>query len=234
MSERHGLSCPPPTKRLKCENSERHSTDLEVPKSAKTEGGQTQSQIAQTSDSKSFFNNQKIFILQTGIGKARTDLFRKQIINNGGTYLEKLASDTNYIIVDENMEIGRMCRILKLDTFPEESIVVKSLWLSSCLKHRRLVDALDYKLSTVMAKSENVIGTKEKDSVSKVDSPAPGNSNDTDIKYRPYKQNKRLEGEISGVESDYEQSGGEDDALIELDDTTAAAAPKRPLPVNLH
>ncbi len=46
------------------------------------------------------------------------------------------------------MEIDRMCRILKIQKPPEKVKVVKSLWLSACIKQKDYVDTNPYELNT--------------------------------------------------------------------------------------
>ncbi len=97
-----------------------------------------------TSDS--FLEHCRIHIVQAGIGKARSELFNKQIVNNGGTFESSFCPSVTHLVVDEKMDFERMCRILKIDAPPPNVKVVRSVWLSSCLKDKECVDTGPYRV----------------------------------------------------------------------------------------
>uniref|UniRef100_A0A8W8IEU7 BRCT domain-containing protein n=1 Tax=Magallana gigas TaxID=29159 RepID=A0A8W8IEU7_MAGGI len=86
------------------------------------------------------------------IEKARCDIFRRQTERFGGTLvsgIEDLGADdagSGSVVVDDKMEADRMCRLLKIDHPPPYVKVVKSSWLSACIKQKQLVDSVAYEL----------------------------------------------------------------------------------------
>ena len=130
-------------------DSESHSK-----RSKQNEGTDSADQLGAVSvagDGKSsshFLENTKIFILEAGIGKARCDIFKKQLRRNGSEYINTLTDEATHIIVDEKMELDRMCRLLKIETPPENAVVVKSLWLSKCIAEKQMLNTTDYELYT--------------------------------------------------------------------------------------
>ena len=99
-----------------------------------------------------FLKQCSIYILQAGIGKARCDLFNKQIVNNGGTFESTFGPTVTHLVIDEKMEVDRMCRIMKIDEPPQKIKIVKSLWLSACLKEKKYVDSGPFEVKKVTAK----------------------------------------------------------------------------------
>jgi len=93
-------------------------------------------------------HGQHIQILEAGIGNARCELFRKKIAELGGTLCSSMHDGPNVLIVCENMTADRLCRLLKIEGPQQlESVtVVQSLWLSSCIKNKKLVPTENYKL----------------------------------------------------------------------------------------
>ena len=135
----------------------RDAADVETPVSPdKRKKSDSQSVVNQQNASilnqnSGFLSNVKAFILSAGIGKVRIDLFRKQMLSNGATFIDKYEEQSlTHVIVDEKMEIDRMCRILKIDQppNPDKVTVVKSLWLSSCLKNKSQVVEGPFQLDT--------------------------------------------------------------------------------------
>ncbi len=124
-------------------------------KSDPTEDEATGSASKKTSRN-DFLRKCRIFVLQAGIGKARCELFNKQIVNNGGTFESSFDPTVTHLVVDENMEFDRMCRILKLDAVPQGVNIVTSLWLSSCLKEKDYVETAPFKLKVKETKKEEV------------------------------------------------------------------------------
>ena len=74
-----------------------------------------------------------VFILQTGIGKARAEIFEKQCKNVLGLEVHKnYDPDTTnlYIVVDDKIDIERLARILKVpcESFAENGQKVVNKW----------------------------------------------------------------------------------------------------------
>ncbi|XP_052568301.1 DNA polymerase lambda isoform X4 [Peromyscus californicus insignis] len=89
----------------------------------------------------------KAHIMPTGIGRARAELFEKQIIHHGGQICSAQAPGVTHIVVDENMDCKRALRLLRLPQLPPSVQLVKSTWLSLCLQERRLMDTAGFSLS---------------------------------------------------------------------------------------
>ncbi|XP_023402567.2 DNA polymerase lambda isoform X1 [Loxodonta africana] len=85
-------------------------------------------------------------VVPTGIGRARAELFEKQIIQHGGQICPAQASGVTHIVVDEGMDCERALRLLKLPQLPTGAQLVKSAWLSLCLQERRLVDTAGFSI----------------------------------------------------------------------------------------
>ncbi|XP_030044794.1 DNA polymerase lambda, partial [Microcaecilia unicolor] len=85
-------------------------------------------------------------IIQAGIGQARTDIFQKQIIRNGGNVCSSPCSEITHIIVDDGMDCDRAFRILKIDKLSPKVQLVKSAWLSLCIKERKLMSTTGYSI----------------------------------------------------------------------------------------
>jgi len=200
-----------------------------------------------------------MYILQAGVGKTRADLFQKQLKHYGGTVLTTYDPvNTTHILVDEKMDTQRMCRIMKLDRLPcrDDVCIVTSLWLSSCLKMKTLVDTSTFELDL----------SSFKESKSNTDCQQPGRKTQSDKKTTQqscHHQNtsaaavastskelmcandndevqkvpkigimfnaftKRGVKNSSGEDSDYDPSGGEEDKDNCLhDDTSQSVTPK--------
>ncbi|XP_072177426.1 DNA polymerase lambda-like isoform X1 [Diadema setosum] len=91
----------------------------------------------------------KVFVLQAGLGKARTDLFKKQLNKHGAQVQMAIGDGTTHVIVDEEMTHPRFCRIMKYeeDKVPKHFQIIKAKWLSSCLSENLLVDAEEFILA---------------------------------------------------------------------------------------
>ncbi|XP_006880072.1 PREDICTED: DNA polymerase lambda isoform X1 [Elephantulus edwardii] len=85
-------------------------------------------------------------IVPTGIGRARAELFEKQIVQHGGQICSAQATGVTHIVVDEGMDCERALRLLKLAQLPPGAQLVKSAWLSLCLQERRLVDTAGFSI----------------------------------------------------------------------------------------
>ncbi|XP_039727360.1 DNA polymerase lambda isoform X3 [Pteropus medius] len=85
-------------------------------------------------------------VVPTGIGRARAELFEKQIVQYGGQICPAQASGVTHIVVDESMDCERALRLLRLPQLPPGAQLVKSAWLSLCLQERRLVDTAGFSI----------------------------------------------------------------------------------------
>lgn len=85
-------------------------------------------------------------VVPTGIGRARAELFEKQIVQHGGQICPAQAPGVTHIVVDDGMDCERALRLLRLPWLPPGAQLVKSAWLSSCLQERRLVDTAGFSI----------------------------------------------------------------------------------------
>lgn len=86
------------------------------------------------------------YVLQAGMGQARAEIFRKQILHNGGRVCSQLSSDTTHVILDEGMDCDRAFRLLRLTKLPRGLQLVKASWLSSCVAEQKMVNTTGYSL----------------------------------------------------------------------------------------
>lgn len=108
--------------------------------------------------SQNFLFSSKIHILQAGIEKLRMQIFATNINKYGGEIVEKfdLSNNITHLVVDDKMEPDRMCRLLKIDKPPENIEIVKSSWLSKCLKEKALVNSKEFLLDcSILSKSSD-------------------------------------------------------------------------------
>ncbi|XP_023062224.1 DNA polymerase lambda isoform X2 [Piliocolobus tephrosceles] len=85
-------------------------------------------------------------VVRTGIGRARAELFEKQIVQHGGQLCPVQGPGVTHIVVDEGMDYERALRLLRLPQLPPGAQLVKSAWLSLCLQERRLVDVAGFSI----------------------------------------------------------------------------------------
>lgn len=85
-------------------------------------------------------------VVPTGIGRARAELFERQIVQHGGQICSAQAPGITHIVVDEDMNYERALRLLRLPQLPTGAQLVKSAWLSLCLQERRLVDTAGFSI----------------------------------------------------------------------------------------
>ena len=85
-------------------------------------------------------------VVPTGIGRARAELFEKQIVQHGGQIHAAQAPGVTHIVVDDGMDCERALRLLRLPQLPPGAQLVKSAWLSLCLQERRLVDTAEFSI----------------------------------------------------------------------------------------
>uniref|UniRef100_A0A2C9K182 DNA polymerase n=1 Tax=Biomphalaria glabrata TaxID=6526 RepID=A0A2C9K182_BIOGL len=126
------------------------------------------------SSEKKIFSNKYIYILPAGIEKMRINIFKNQITKCGGTIYEQFDSTVlntlSCIIVDDKMDTNRMCKLLHLESYPNVP-VVKSSWLSSCLREKKILPFEPYLLRQV--ESHNVSTDNHLKSSTKATSPGP-------------------------------------------------------------
>uniref|UniRef100_A0A8C6E820 DNA polymerase n=1 Tax=Moschus moschiferus TaxID=68415 RepID=A0A8C6E820_MOSMO len=90
----------------------------------------------------------RVHVVPTGIGRARAELFEKQIVQHGGQICPAQAPGVTHIVVDDGMDCERALRLLRLPQLPPGAQLVKSAWLSLCLQERRLVDTAGFGIFT--------------------------------------------------------------------------------------
>ena len=99
----------------------------------------------------SFFANHGIFVLPSALGKARVELFRRRITENGGTSFDEFDSlltstlSIRVVVVEDAFAYETVFKILKLakkgyslTESPREFRIVTSKWLSECLREKRV------------------------------------------------------------------------------------------------
>ncbi|XP_078588408.1 DNA polymerase lambda-like [Branchiostoma floridae x Branchiostoma japonicum] len=117
------------------------------------------------------FQDVRAFILPAGLGKARMDIFKRQIPRFGGDLHGQISSTTSHIVVDDNMEYDRLCRILKVEKPPVHASVVHANWVSNCIESRTLLGIDEYTIkvpaSVTLIPQKKTTSEDEKESVSK-------------------------------------------------------------------
>uniref|UniRef100_A0A8C5R7E4 DNA polymerase n=1 Tax=Leptobrachium leishanense TaxID=445787 RepID=A0A8C5R7E4_9ANUR len=93
-----------------------------------------------------YFEGVTAFILQAGIGRARAEIFQKQVIQNGGQAVMQFSTEVTHIVVDEGMDADRAFRLLKLEKCPTGVLLVKSSWLSLCIREKKMANTAGYSI----------------------------------------------------------------------------------------
>lgn len=214
-------------------SSDKHRTDESGSKKQKGEGDDLTEQ-------EHFLSSVCAFILKASIEKMRLQIFENQLKKFGGSVAQALSPAVTHLIVDDKMDAERMCRILKLPTPPEEVEIVKSVWLSTCFKEKKLTDTGPYKLDCsffIQHKSksdcENATGTEAKTNseINNTESSSeklPKAGHLFSHKYKPAKVT------VNDSDSDYNPSDGEckDHTDSNSDhETLVEVSPKKKLPV---
>ncbi|XP_053928275.1 DNA polymerase lambda isoform X2 [Cuculus canorus] len=109
------------------------------------------------------------YVLQAGIGQARAEIFRKQIVQNGGVVQNQLSSEVTHVIVAEDMDCDRAFRLLKLTRLPSGLQLVKASWLSACIRDQKLLSTAGYAVfvprryleNGELRKEQQVLGSEE-------------------------------------------------------------------------
>lgn len=89
-----------------------------------------------------------VYIVPAGIGKARTEIFQKQIAQNGGEVSLVFGPAVTHVVVDDVMDAERALRLLRLEVLPASVCLLRSAWLSSCISQRRLLSTAAHALCT--------------------------------------------------------------------------------------
>ncbi|XP_063056233.1 DNA polymerase lambda isoform X2 [Engraulis encrasicolus] len=92
------------------------------------------------------FQGVSVHILPAGIGKARCDIFQRQVTQNGGKMESALGPGVTHVVVEDTMDRERALRLLKVDTLPSSAQLVKCSWLSACISEKRLLDTTGHSL----------------------------------------------------------------------------------------
>lgn len=92
------------------------------------------------------FSGVHAHVLPAGIGQARSGIFQKQIVQNGGRVYGQFCPEVTHIIVDEGMDCDRAFRLLKLQKLPPGVQLVKCSWLSLCIKEKKIVSTAGYSI----------------------------------------------------------------------------------------
>lgn len=208
--------------------------------SSKVTSGVGSNQAAPVLSDKRIFDGDAIFVLDSGIGKARTNLFKKQIKNNGGKVVETYSSEgeITHVIVDDNMDPARMCRILgiKEGSGSLSSVnTVKCSWLTACLKEKRTIDLKAYILDTSIKETNDNANREQAGDVSNTNEnkkiKGESSSATSSRTYLQFGGGKSRDVEENLADSDYNSSDDEGGQKSEfLQPSTSAFAPKRPLP----
>ncbi|KAH8019971.1 hypothetical protein HPB51_023787 [Rhipicephalus microplus] len=91
------------------------------------------------------FSGARIFIVPTGIGGPRVQLYKSKVVELGATVVgdEKQAT---HIVVSESLERDRFFKILDTVNLPTAAKIVKCTWLSECLKNSSLMQTTTHEL----------------------------------------------------------------------------------------
>jgi len=95
-----------------------------------------------------FLQGSRVHILEAGIGKVRSELFRTKTSEFGGTLCSGVCDNPDILVVDERMTQDRLFRLLKIGG-PQQLegvTVVQSTWLSACIKNKKLIPTDGYRL----------------------------------------------------------------------------------------
>ena len=86
-----------------------------------------------------FLRGTLFYIVPTGIGSIRAKLFMGKIQKHGGSVSTQISPYVTHILVDDKMDWSRLMRITKFgpSNSPPNCHIVKSMWLSLCLKDQR-------------------------------------------------------------------------------------------------
>lgn len=119
--------------------------------------------------SSGIFSGLSVFMLQAGLGKARTDIFKKQLVKHGAVVKPAVDDQTSHVIVDEEMTFPRFCRIMKYEEsqVPDRLKIIKARWLSSCLSEASLMDLEEFILAPVRSEKFKLFTPPKEETKSK-------------------------------------------------------------------
>ena len=106
-----------------------------------------------SSDRKTFLSPVKALILEPGLGKTRANILAKQLANHGGEVVKTLSCNTTHILIGNACRLVRVPALLKVDTIPEGTSVLRADWLSACLTKKQLLSQEDYRVYPVSGTS---------------------------------------------------------------------------------
>lgn len=101
------------------------------------------------SKEKQFLSDVKAVIIEVGLGKTRSAILKKQLTAYGGQWHQYIQSDTTHIIASKTIKLAKLCSILKVDSIPQDLIVVNADWLSQSLTKGQLIDVGQFNLLLV-------------------------------------------------------------------------------------
>ncbi|XP_033125582.1 DNA polymerase lambda-like isoform X4 [Anneissia japonica] len=186
--------------------------------------------------SSGFLSGIFLFILKagSGMGKARCDIFTKQVHKNGGKVTSEITPKTSHVLVAEEMTPARVFRILNLNkyTHSENIKFVKANWLSETLSEQKIVDTTEFELDLIdyVAKIDKkativhneTIHVKE---LSSVESGKLNKAPSTGSKWTSPKKDAPKEEFLDSDDSSYVPSDDDDyQHLTETDRPTTAAS----------
>ena len=92
----------------------------------------------------SYLSDIHAIILEQGLGKARSQILRKQLESKGGTSEQTLSGSITHILVGNNVRLSRLPQLLKVKSVPEVVTVLRADWLSACLVKGERLDHAPY------------------------------------------------------------------------------------------
>lgn len=119
-----------------------------MPKKDKSTTSSTANNVT-ISKEKQFLSEIKAVIIDVGLGKTRSAILKKKLTVYGGQYHQSIQSDTTHIITSKNVKFTKLCSILKVDSIPQQLIVVNADWLSQSLTKGQLIDVDPFKILLV-------------------------------------------------------------------------------------
>ncbi|ESO02111.1 hypothetical protein HELRODRAFT_161347 [Helobdella robusta] len=94
----------------------------------------------------------KIYILPTGICKARTMIFERNVLKLGGVVHSSFkGGETTHVVADDQMDYQAVCSLLtssstnaNINNGEAPFKIVKSKWLSVCIDAKKFIDCNDF------------------------------------------------------------------------------------------
>lgn len=82
---------------------------------------------------KQFLSGVHAVILEQGLGRARAQILAKQLENHGGKAEKVLSRKTTHILIGKTTHLTRIPNLLKMNSIPENVLILRADWLSMCL-----------------------------------------------------------------------------------------------------